>query len=202
MLVLKIIVLVLSYLLGSLSPAILLCRSKYGVDIRTLGSGNAGTTNVLRNYGKKMAAMTLLLDALKGVPCYFAGFLLFDSYGMGLACGLAAIIGHIFPVYYNFKGGKGVATTLGVAIAAAPLAALITVVFVILVLAVCKRISLGSLLGVLFFTGAAALLDYDTVLVYWGIALTVLIWAKHRENIKRLLQGKEPKFSLKNHGGK
>ncbi|MBR6503969.1 MAG: glycerol-3-phosphate acyltransferase, partial [Firmicutes bacterium] len=109
--ILRIILIIASYMIGSLSTSIILCRVKYGVDIRTLGSGNAGTTNVLRNFGKKAAGVTLLLDALKGVPCYLAGYFLCHSYGVALACGLAAILGHIYPVWYQFRGGKGVATT-------------------------------------------------------------------------------------------
>lgn len=197
MIIFKLAVIVLSYLIGSISPAIIICKARYGVDIRTLGSGNAGTTNVLRNYGKKLAGLTLLLDAVKGIVCYFAGYLIFDSYEMGLVCGLAAVIGHIFPVYYGFKGGKGVATTLGLCIVAVPKAAAVAVVPALIIMAVSRRISLGSLLGVLIFTAAAAVMGYDSFVIVWALIITVIVWVKHRGNIKRLLSGTEPKFSLK-----
>lgn len=197
MVIFKIIVIIASYFIGSLSPAIVLCKAKYGVDIRTLGSGNAGTTNVLRNYGKKMAGATLLLDILKGIVCYLAGYIVFSSYEVGLACGLAAVLGHIFPVYYGFKGGKGVATTLGLCIVAVPKAALVAVAAAVIIMAASKRISLGSLLGVLIFTVTVAVMGYDTFVIVWALIITVIIWVKHRGNIKRLLSGTEPKFSLK-----
>lgn len=197
MILFKIVLIIASYFIGSLSPAIVLCKAKYGVDIRTLGSGNAGTTNVLRNYGKKMAGITLLLDAVKGIVCYLAGYLICDSYEIGLACGLAAVIGHIFPVYYGFKGGKGVATTLGLCLVAVPKAALVAVAAALIVMAVSRRISLGSLLGILIFTVTVAVMGYDVFVIAWALIITLIIWIKHRGNIKRLLSGTEPKFSLK-----
>lgn len=197
MIILKIIVLIACYLIGSISPAIILCKLRYNVDIRTLGSGNAGTTNVLRNYGKKMAGLTLLLDVLKGAICYFAGSLILGSYEMGLLCGLAAILGHVFPVYYGFKGGKGVATTLGLVIFAAPKAGLVALLAAVAIMAISKRISVGSLLGILIFTIMVAVFKYGTVAIIWAAALTAIIWIKHRGNIKRILSGTEPEFSLK-----
>lgn len=195
--ILRVILIIVSYLIGSLSTSIILCRLKYGVDIRTLGSGNAGTTNVLRNFGKKAAGITLLMDALKGVPCYFLGLYLCHSYGVGLACGLAAILGHIYPVYYQFRGGKGVATTLGVALAAAPKITLLALLFALIVMAVSRRVSLGSILGVIAFEVIALLMHADRVLLLWGLCAILIILVKHKDNIRRLLSGTEPKFTLK-----
>ncbi|MDO4482549.1 MAG: glycerol-3-phosphate 1-O-acyltransferase PlsY [Bacillota bacterium] len=197
MFILKLAVIVISYLIGSISPAIMICKAKYGVDIRTLGSGNAGTTNVLRNYGKKLAGITLFLDAIKGIVCYFAGYLVFDSYEIGLACGLAAVIGHIFPIYYGFKGGKGVATTMGLCVVAVPKAAAVAVIAALIIMAVSRRISLGSLLGIVIFTVYTVVMGYSPFVIIWALIITVIIWIKHRGNIKRLLSGTEPKFSLK-----
>lgn len=197
MIVFKIAVIIISYLIGSISPAIIICKAKYGVDIRTLGSGNAGTTNVLRNYGKKLAAITLLLDSIKGVICYAAGYLIFDSYLIGLFCGLAGVVGHIFPVYYGFKGGKGVATTMGLCIVAVPKAAAIAILLALIIMGLSKRISLGSLLGILFFTVITVIMGCDIFVVMCAMLLTVIIWIKHKDNIIRLINKTEPKFSLK-----
>ena len=195
--ILRIILIIASYMIGSLSTAIILCRVRYGVDIRTLGSGNAGTTNVLRNFGKKAAGITLLLDALKGVPCYLLGYYLCHSYGVALACGLAAILGHIYPVWYQFRGGKGVATTLGVALVAAPKITLLALLIALAVMAVSRRVSLGSILGVIAFEVIAVLMHADRALLLWGICAVLIIIIKHKDNIRRLLSGTEPKFTLK-----
>ena len=195
--ILRIILIIASYMIGSLSTAIILCRVRYGVDIRTLGSGNAGTTNVLRNFGKKAAGITLLLDALKGVPCYLLGYYLCHSYGVALACGLAAILGHIYPVWYQFRGGKGVATTLGVALVAAPKITLLALLIALAVMAVSRRVSLGSILGVIAFEVIAVLMHADRAILLWGICAVLIIIIKHKDNIRRLLSGTEPKFTLK-----
>ncbi len=195
--IVKILIVILSYLIGSISPAIILCKLRYSVDIRTLGSGNAGTTNVLRNFGKKMAGLTLLLDALKGILCYLNGYVVLGSYEMALVCGLAAIIGHIFPIFSGFKGGKGVATTLGLCLVAAPKAGIIAVVAALIIMAVSRRISLGSILGALIFVIMTAVLKYETYVVVWAAVIAAIIWIKHSGNIKRLLSGTEPKFTLK-----
>ena len=195
--ILRIILIIASYMVGSLSTAIILCRVKYRVDIRTLGSGNAGTTNVLRNFGKKAAGVTLLLDALKGVPCYLLGYFLCHSYGVALACGLAAILGHIFPVWYQFRGGKGVATTLGVALVAAPKITLLALLIALAIMAVSRRVSLGSILGVIAFEVIAVLTHQDRALLLWGICAVLIIIIKHKDNIRWLLSGTEPKFTLK-----
>ncbi len=197
MILIKILFLILCYLIGSLSPAIILCKAKYSVDIRTLGSGNAGTTNVLRNFGKRTAAATLLMDACKGIICYFAGLLVFSSYHMALLCGLVAVLGHIYPLYYGFRGGKGVATTMGLCLVAAPKAGLIALACAVVIIAISRRISLGSLLGSLIFTALVAAFGYDYFVLIWAAVITLIIWIKHRENIKRILSGNEPKFSLK-----
>ena len=188
-----------SYLLGSLNLSIIVSKVFYKTDIRTLGSGNAGATNVLRNFGRKSAIPVFAFDVLKGVIGYCIGLLVCGTAveWVPLACAFAAIMGHIFPVFYGFRGGKGVSTTLGVCLVAAPLAALITFAIVVVIFAVGKRISLGSILGILIFTVVSLIMDCGTAVSVFGAAMTVIIWYKHKENIKRLLKGEEPKFSLK-----
>lgn len=185
-----------SYLAGNLSPSILISKSVYGTDIRTLGSGNAGTTNMLRNFGKKAAAATLLIDALKGVPFVLLGNLLGPS-NFGMWCGLAVILGHIWPVCFGFKGGKGVATTLGCALAVSAGVTFVSVVIGLAVIALTKRISPGSLLGVAAFPVTVFITDGDMSLLLWGILCTAVIWFKHRSNIGRILKGEEPKIKLR-----
>lgn len=191
-----IVILVISYLIGNISPAILISKGIYGKDVRTLGSGNAGTTNMLRNFGKKAAAATLLIDALKGVPCVLLGNWIIGL-EFGMWCGLAAILGHIWPVCFGFKGGKGVATILGTALAVAPKIALICIAFGLLVMIATKRISPGSLLGTALFPVLVFAFNEPVAMVVWSLVCVAIIWWKHRENIVRILKGEEPKVSFK-----
>ncbi len=186
------------YLIGSINWSILVSRVVFKTDIRTLGSGNAGSTNVLRSFGKKAAIPVFILDVVKGVFGYLVGMLApGGNVTLAMICAFAAIAGHVFPIYYGFRGGKGVATTFGVCLVAAPLATLITMVVVVIIFAIGKRISLGSLIGILLFTILAFAMSYPTAIAAFGVVMTLLIWIKHRGNIVRLLKGEEPKFSLK-----
>ncbi|MDR0425273.1 MAG: glycerol-3-phosphate 1-O-acyltransferase PlsY [Clostridiales Family XIII bacterium] len=182
-----------AYLLGAVSPSILLGRL-YGVDIRDKGSGNAGTTNALRVLGKKVAALTLAIDILKGCAAVLlARMVLGDAFA--LLCGLAALCGHIWPIFFQFKGGKGVATALGAVMAFDIRIGLALAGLALLLIFVTKRVSVGAL-------AAAAALPIAIQMVYpayFAIAalIAVLVWVKHRQNIGRLLKGQEPKLKFK-----
>lgn len=182
-----------AYLIGNLSPATMLSSAK-GVDIRKEGSGNPGTTNVLRTLGKKSAALTLLIDALKGVLAVLAGRLL-GGETLAMVCAIAVLAGHIWPVFYKFKGGKGIATGLGVLLAFDWRIGLLSLGIAALGMLLSRRVSVGSL------TTAAAL----PVVSWWihpeflpyALLITVIVFWKHRKNIQRLIQGTEPKVNLK-----
>ena len=191
-----------SYLLGSVSTGLVLARLFYATDIRDGGSGNIGATNVVRLLGRRLGALTLLGDGLKGfLPVYVGAQLFADAGGssdyIALSIfGLAAFLGHLFPVYIKFKGGKGVATAFGVFAFLAPaMLALVLVLFVIIV-AISRYVSLGSL-------SAAALLplllngySYPLPVIGMGICMGLLIFIKHKDNIQRLLKGTENKLGF------
>jgi glycerol-3-phosphate acyltransferase PlsY len=186
---------VFGYLLGSIPSGLLLTRAAGGPDIRDIGSGNIGATNVLRTGRKGLAAATLLCDMLKGtlavlVTAHFAG----DD--AALAAGLAAFLGHLFPVWLKFKGGKGVATYIGVLIGLATPVAVIVCVIWLCVAAVSRYSSLAALIAsaltplVLWFLGIP-----DVAALF--LVLSALLWIKHRANIGRLLDGSEGKIGAK-----
>lgn len=188
---------IISYLLGSLNFGILISKYKYHQDIRQFGSGNAGMTNMLRTYGKGAALATLLGDALKtAVSILVVGHFLSGFTGAYVA-GLACIVGHVFPVYYNFKGGKGVVAAAMMILCVNPLVFAILFPIFILIVLFTRYISMGSILCMMMYP----LVEYKVsgagfhVLVSIAVAAFV-IWL-HRGNIQRLRQGKENKFSLK-----
>ena len=182
----------LGYLLGSIPFGLLLTRAAGLGDIRAIGSGNIGATNVLRTGNKKLAAATLLLDGIKGAGGVVAGLLLGGAYGVFLG-GLAAVLGHLFPVWLGFKGGKGVATGFGVLLAASPLAG-IACCAVWLATARLTRISSA---GALLSTAAAPVLAWFTagpLVAALALCIAVLVFARHRANIARLIAGTEPRI--------
>ena len=191
-----------SYLLGSVNFAIIISNNKFKDDIRTHGSKNAGTTNMMRTYGKKAAVLTLLGDMAKGVLACLAGRILLGVFGCYLA-GLFCIVGHIFPVFYRFRGGKGVATTAGVILVGSPLVFLIMLVIFFIIAFSTKYISLASVMGMLLYP--IVLYNIEKALAHglpfpWAwitIIYSALVIFMHRENIKRLREGKENKFSFK-----
>ena len=190
-----------SYLLGAIPTGLMLARIK-GVDIRKVGSGNIGATNVFRSAGKTIGIVTLLLDILKGfIPAFFLPqFLAPDIPNWaGLLFGALAIVGHNWPVYLKFKGGKGVATTAGMLLGVAPAAVGIALgVFLVLFLTT-RYISVGSIAAAATVAGAGWLLYLDGGLLR-PILLTVLgvlVILRHRTNIQRLLKGTENRFSFK-----
>lgn len=184
------------YLLGNISPSYLIAKKYANIDIRRHGSGNAGTTNSLRILGKKKAAAVLLIDALKGVAAARIGFWL-GGEQLALIGALSVIIGHVFPVFLNFKGGKGVATTLGSLLSIFPALGSIALLIGVTVILKTRMVSLGSMVGVVSMAGILFLKGADrfSLCVVSFIALFVLF--THRENIGRLIRGNERKLGEK-----
>ncbi len=186
--------LIFAYLLGSIPTGLLLARLVGGVDIRTAGSGNIGATNVYRTMGRTVGIMTLVGDCLKGLlPVLVAKQLGYAEVWI-LAIGLAAFIGHVFTIFLRFKGGKGVATALGVFLGVAPLAvSIVLLVFIIIVWAT-RYISLGSILAAAAMPLAVWLMKASAVQISMTAIIALIVIAKHHENIRRLLSGTESKF--------
>lgn len=183
-----------AYLLGAVPFGLLVVRLFAGVDVRAQGSGNIGATNVVRVGGKRLGAVTLLLDALKGfAPVLAARLLRFPDAAQGLVA-LAAVLGHVFPVYLRFKGGKGVATGLGVFAALTPVAAALGAVGYVLAFALLRISSVGSL-SLLVVTLVASALTAATLWPFvFELLIGALIIARHQENIARLLAGTEKRL--------
>jgi acyl phosphate:glycerol-3-phosphate acyltransferase len=189
-----VLALVFGYLLGSIPFGLLLTRAVGGPDIRAIGSGNIGATNVLRTGRKGLAAVTLLCDALKGT----VAVLMAAHFGPGAAliAGLGAFLGHLFPVWLRFKGGKGVATYIGVLLGLYWPAALAFCAIWLVVAAVFRFSSLAALIASAMTPLALWLFGLPTVAAVFAL-LTLLLWIKHRENIARLLSGTEGKIGGK-----
>jgi acyl phosphate:glycerol-3-phosphate acyltransferase len=188
-----ILVCLLGYLFGSIPFGLLLTKTAGLGDIRGIGSGNIGATNVLRTGNKGLAAATLLLDGLKGAAAVLIARTLVYDQDVALLAGLAAVLGHLFPVWLGFKGGKGVATGLGVLIAAAwPIGVAACAVW-LLVAATARLSSLASLAA---FTSApcVALILEEFNVVKLAFTITVLVFVRHQTNIRRLLAGTEPRL--------
>lgn len=180
-----------AYLLGSIPIGLVVAIFTHGVDPRRAGSKNIGATNVMRVAGKKAAALTLIGDLLKGLlPVAAARFLGISEEGL-LLVGLAAILGHIFPVYLQFKGGKGVATSFGVFLVLAPLIALIALLIWIAGISLGKYSSVGALSAFAALPFLAVLLKPEMKFVLFSTIISILVYIRHRENIQRLIAGRE-----------
>ena len=187
-----------AYLLGSISFAVLLVRVVTGKDIRSEGSGNAGATNVLRAHGKKLGLIVAVLDIAKGALAVYLVRLVTADSRYAAAAGFAAILGHVFPIFYGFRGGKGVATAVGAFLLLAPLATLVCVGVFVLVVAATKYVSLGSVIAMVLLPPVAGLLFHAPLPVVAAAAgAAVLIVLKHRENLKRLASGQERRLGQK-----
>jgi glycerol-3-phosphate acyltransferase PlsY len=185
---------VLAYLLGSISFGLVIARLRGGADPRQSGSGNIGATNVARTLGKTAGVLTLLGDGSKGL----VAVLLAQGWGSSALipawAALSAVLGHMFPLYYRFRGGKGVATALGVFLPLLPLPLLGGCIAWLIVVVIWHYVSAGSMLAAVVVPILAALLAYPPPRVYVAGAVALLVLYKHRGNLQRLLQGSEPKL--------
>lgn len=188
------VAIIIAYLVGSISSAILISRAMRLPDPRGLGSGNPGATNVLRTGNKKAAAMTLVGDLLKGLLPVLAGHWLQLDLDILCLIGLAAIFGHMYPIFYQFHGGKGVATTLGVLLGISWPLALIWTVSWISIAKLSGYSSLAALIATLLMPVSAWLMDFPQVVVLLMISICVLIFWRHRNNIRNLLRGNESRI--------
>lgn len=205
-----ILVALVSYLLGSISFATIFSKKLKGIDIREHGSKNPGTTNVLRTAGFVPALLTLIFDILKGVISVFLALFLArwtnmkDGYLLVQAAALFSILGHMFPLYYKFKGGKGIATGIGVILVLNWQIGLIVIVFDLVIMIITRYMSLASIIAaVLYFVLSIFLVDMNIIegprisfAILSFIIATLMIY-KHKDNIKRLKDGKENKISFK-----
>lgn len=193
------ILIVCSYLVGSISSAVVTCRLMGLPDPRTQGSGNPGATNVLRLGGKKAASITLLGDVLKGfLPVWVAAYLI-DSPNVLAAVAVAAFVGHIYPVFLNFRGGKGVATALGALIGLAWPVALLAAATWLSTAILSRYSSLSSLTAAVLAPVWGAVLELPNAYLVGISAMSVLLVWRHRANIARLLAGEESKIHLRRH---
>lgn len=203
------LVILVAYLIGSIPFGYLIVRQKVGADVRESGSGGTGATNVSRRAGKAAGVFTLVLDALKGVLAIVVAQILIGEGGTSIdwlttAAAVAAIAGHIFPVWLGFRGGKGVATGLGVFLMLAPIAVLCAAIIFVVVVKINKYVSLGSMVAVamiplfvwmdMFFI--KPITDLRPLLTAAVVGAMLIIWA-HRGNIRRLAQGTESKFRFR-----
>ena len=208
-----IIVAVIAYLIGSINFSVLISKKMAGFDVREKGSGNAGTTNMLRSVGKKAAAITLICDILKGVISIVIAIIVgniaknLDRELLLQIAGIAVVLGHTFPVFFGFKGGKGVATSLGVLLISNWQIGLICLVFAVVLMALTRMVSLGSCAAAVLFPVLTLFINqHYTVLtdgksgrVYfvYSVILAIIVLYNHRSNIKRILSGTENKLSFK-----
>jgi len=189
----EIIVTLCSYLLGSI-PTGYIIGSLAGVDIRKVGSGNVGATNVARVVGKKRGLLTLIADVTKGfLPVFVAGRLGLSHTAVALVA-IAAFLGHLYPVFLKFQGGKGVATALGVLLALAPMATVVLIALFGVVAGSSRLVSLSSIVAALAAPIMLWSLSYSPIVIATGVFLAVMITVRHRDNIQRLYAGTEPRF--------
>ncbi len=212
---------VAAYLIGSINTSIILSRVFFGEDIRKSGSGNAGATNMLRTHGKKFAIATLIMDILKGVIAVLLALAADNilaqllplqyaqspeaEYILGnlkYIAGFFVVLGHSFPIYFGFRGGKGVATGLGVILTLNWQVGLIVLALSLIIMAVSRYVSLGSVIGALLFPLLLAVFtlgagNFDMIEIIMAAALSLLIIARHHSNISRLLHGNENKLFSK-----
>ncbi|MFT9496523.1 glycerol-3-phosphate 1-O-acyltransferase PlsY [Anaerosolibacter sp.] len=192
--VLKVLAILLSYTIGNFSTSIIVSKLWAGIDIRKFGSGNAGATNVLRTLGMKAGLVTFIGDALKAILAVWIGSRL-GGEGTALICGIAVVIGHNWPIFLGFKGGKGIASSIGVGLFVNPIVAIICIIVGVLIVAKTKYVSLGSVVAIsllpvlLLFSGFKFFL--------FGLVLALMAIYRHKENIGRLLKGTESKLGQK-----
>ena len=182
-----------AYLLGSIPTGLLLGKA-YGIDVRKEGSGNIGATNLYRTVGRKVGVMTLIGDCLKGMLPVMAAHYAAPSADLAAWVGLAAFCGHVFSAFLRFKGGKGVATALGVFLALSPLAVVISLAVFLGLMLKWRYVSLGSVSAAAVMPLAVVALGGGRVLTAVTVVISAIVIIRHRENIQRLLAGTENKF--------
>lgn len=212
MVITALVTVIAAYLIGSISFAVIFAKSFLKKDVRELGSGNAGATNVMRNAGMLPGLLTFVCDALKGFAASYMGYAIFDyihtetgsewSYAIygAYLCGAACMLGHIVPIFFGFKGGKGVATSVGIFAVCCPIAIIIGLIVFIALVIITRYVSLGSvvaativvILSIIFHNDMASVLPQMLLAVVMG----AMVIGKHRENIKRLLNGTESKIKF------
>ncbi len=186
-----------AYLIGSLPFGYLLTQALKKTDIRNYGSGNIGATNVLRVMGWKTALPVFILDMLKGVAAVLLAKAFTDLSAVYLAAGFLALLGHSFPVFLKFQGGKAAATGIGVLIMLSGWAALSLIVIAALVIVITRYVSLGSIIGALAVPLFFLLFGFELSYIIFGLATAALIVCRHHQNISRLLKGTESKIGQK-----
>ena len=208
-----IIMAIIAYLIGSINFSVIISKKVAGFDVREKGSGNAGTTNMLRAVGKKAAAVTLICDVLKGVVSIGIAIILgnivkdINRELLIQVAGIAVVLGHTFPVFFGFKGGKGVATSLGILLLSNWQIGLICLVFGIVLIVLTRMVSLGSCAAAVLFPVLTLFInEHYTILTdgksgstyfIYSVILAIIVLYNHRSNIKRILSGTENKISFK-----
>ncbi len=206
-----IIIAVIAYVIGSINFSVIISRKMAGFDVREKGSGNAGTTNMLRAVGKKAALITLLCDILKGVVAILIALIAgkiannVDKALLIQIAGIFVVLGHTFPIFFEFKGGKGVATSLGVLLMTNWQIGLICLVFAIVIMLFSRMVSMGSVGAAILFPVLTLFINNNFIVEASGIKyfiysliLALIVIFNHRENIKRIANGTENKLSFKN----
>ena len=188
----------IGYCLGSLSGGIIISKIAHGPDLHTVGSKSTGASNVQRTMGWKYGIITFLIDGLKGIFACLIAWLITGSHFAAMLAGLFCVIGHNWPVFFHFRGGKGVATTGGVMLYCFPIPALICIALTVAVIALFRYISVGSMLLVtVFFILSFFFSGPNTCIIIWAFLLMVMCIARHHANISRLIHGTENKLGKK-----
>lgn len=189
------LIILIGYLLGNFSTSFILGKIVEKRDIRKFGSGNAGATNALRVFGAKIAALTFLFDGFKGVLAVLIGNYLLGSDG-ALIAGISVIVGHNWPIILKFKGGKGIATSIGVVLTVNYLPALICIIIGLIIVIKTKYVSLGSVIAMMLLPVVGTLISrtFDRNFLIFTIIVSLLAIYRHKSNIKRLLEGNESKL--------
>ncbi len=206
-----VIIAILAYAIGSINFSVIISRKMAGFDVREKGSGNAGSTNVLRTVGKKAALITLVCDILKGVVAILLALLVsvFAKEASAAilveAAALAVVIGHTYPIFFEFRGGKGVATSLGIILVINWQIGLICLIFALSIMTIARMVSLGSISAAVLFAILTIFtrdhyiggIEFDFSFVIFGILLAAIVIFNHRSNLKRIIAGTENKLSFK-----
>ncbi len=201
----NILALVFAYLIGSVPTSVWLGKYYHGIDIREHGSGNAGATNTFRIFGKKLGITVLIIDILKGWIAVKLFYVLYESgqsvdelFNLKIRLGICALLGHVFPIYVGFKGGKGVATLLGIILALNHEAALISIGVFLIVFLITRYVSLSSILAGLFFPVVVMVISKTSqpAMVVFALMISVAVVITHQKNIERLLSNKESRVKL------